>query len=313
MRGRLALVRVAVALLGALGVGSLLPGCQTTGRTLEMPPPEPPLPEMVLAPSYLTPRTQRYRIAVRACVDQTGQAAAVADASGEVLLTALDAGGRFELYDGRPLPLAPTPAVAAAASETAAVPAPAARGSVDPYRDLRGMVDGVLETSITSISRDARGDGTFEVDYRVVDPYTRMMVASGSAHLGLRKGVIVRSDFVKLAADVSRAFVDPAVMNREKIEVSDLDLDEPDVKLTLNGGRDKQVARGAVGFVVEEDPYTRVQRYLAKFVVVNVFPQASIGVIVEHCNAVGRCPEGQAILPIAQAQSVHVGSPVRFK
>jgi len=289
------------------------------GRTVEIPPPEPPLAEMVLPPSFLTPRSQRYRIAVREFVDQTGEAAAVADASGEVLLTALDAGGRFELYEGKPVPAAPLPPVAAVGSASAApvevaeAPTPGPAGLTDPYRSLRGMVDGVLESSVTGVSRDAKGNGAFEVDYRVVDPYTRMVVASGSARIGLRAGVLVRHDFEQLATEVSRSFVGPAVMDQQEIVVSELSLDEPDVKLTLSGGSTQRVTPGAVGFVVEEDRYTRVERYLAKFVVVNVFPDASVGVVVEHCNAVGRCPEGQVILPIAQAQSVHVGSRVRFK
>ena len=298
--------------------GGLLLGCQTVGRTVDVPVAEPPLAEMVLPPSFLTPRSQRYRIAVREFVDQTGEAAAVADASGEVLLTALNAGGRFELYEGKPLP-APLPPVAtvgtapAAPVEAAEAPTPPAAGLADPYRNLRGMVDGVLESSVTGVSRDAKGNGAFEVDYRVVDPYTRMVVASGSSRIGLRSGGLVRHDFEKLAAEVSRSFVDPAVMDQQEIVVSELSLDEPDVKLTLSGGSNQRVTPGAVGFVVEEDRYTRVERYLAKFVVVNVFPDASVGVVVEHCNAVGRCPDGQVILPLAQAQSVHVGSRVRFK
>lgn len=292
---------------------ALASGCQTVGRTIEMPPAQPPLAEMVLPPSFLTPRTQQYRIAVRAFVDQTGEAAAVADASGEVLVTALHAGGRFGLYDGRPSTAPELPAVAAAAGAASEVVSSAGAASSDPYGDVRGMVDGVLESSITSISRDAKGNGQFDVDYRVVDPYTQMVVASGSARIGLRSGALVRRDFEKLAAALGRSFVDPAVMAQQEIVVSELSLDEPDVKLTISGGSEQRVARGAVGFVVEEDRYTRVERYLAKFVVVNVFPEASVGVVVAHCNAVGRCPEGQAIPPIAQAQSVHVGSRVRFK
>jgi hypothetical protein len=65
--------------------------------------------------------------------------------------------------------------------------------------------------------------------------------------------------------------------------------------------------------VVEQDGHTHVERYLAKFVVVNVFPEASVGVVVEHCNAVGRCQSGEWVIPVEQAQNVHVGSRVRFK
>ena len=84
-------------------------------------------------------------------------------------------------------------------------------------------------------------------------------------------------------------------------------------KTHVSGRFLEQVERGFVGFVVEQDAHTRVDRFIAKFVVVNVFPEASVGVVVEHCNAVGRCAEGRGIVPIEQAQNVHLGSRVRFK
>ncbi len=297
--------RVVAMVIGA----SLVLACQGVGGTLPVPEPQPPLAEMVIPPSFLTPRSPRYRIAVRGFVDQTGgRAELVTDAASEVLVTALHSRDRFSLYDGRSVQ-AEVVAVATGSAQAGGV----AEAVDDDYRDVRGIVDGVLESYVTAISLDDSGSGHFEVDYRVVDPYSQMVVASGSATVGLRSGTIVRKDIRALAVAVSRTFVDPDVMAQHDVHVSEVSLDDPDVTLTLDAGSDKQVERGYVGFVVEEDRHTRVQRYLAKFVVVNVFPEASIGVVVEHCNAVGRCKEGQGIVPLEQVQSVHVGSPVRFK
>jgi hypothetical protein len=268
-------------------------------------------------------------VAVRAFVDQTGEAGAFADSAGEVLLTALHSQDRFSIYDvryaaGQPGP-ARAPTVSDASGDVSDLPEAAEASQAgsrgDDYRALRGVVDGVVESYITAISLDvspgaalgARGSGHFEVDYRIVDPYSRMVVTSGSGRVGVRDGVLVRKDFAKLAASMSRTFIDPDVMAQHAVAVTEVSLDQTDVKLTLDGGSEQQVERGFVGFVVEQDAHTRVDRFIAKFVVVNVFPEASVGVVVEHCNAVGRCAEGRGIVPIEQAQNVHLGSRVRFK
>ena len=89
-------------LVAALGLASLAPlGCQSVGHAIEAPVPAPPLAEMALPPSFLTPRSQHYRLAVREFVDQTGKASGLAHSTGQVLITALGAGNRFELYDLR--------------------------------------------------------------------------------------------------------------------------------------------------------------------------------------------------------------------
>jgi hypothetical protein len=310
---------LAGVLIASLVLGGTL-GCQTTGRSIEMPEAQPPLAELVVPPRFLTPRSQRYRVAVRSFVDQTGQAGAFSDAAGEVLLTALHARDRFSIYDIRQEAGQPGPAIATAVSAAGADVAdlveivdPSERAAGDDYRALRGVVDGVIESSITAVTLDGKGSGHFEVDYRIVDPYSRMVVTSGSARLGVRRGALVRKDFAKLAGSMSRSFIDPDVMAQHQVGVSEVSLDQTDVKLILDGGSEKQVKRGFVGFVVEQDPHTHVDRYIAKFVVVNVFPQAAVGVVVEHCNSVGRCAEGRGIVPIEQAQNVHLGSRVRFK
>ncbi len=292
-----------VLLALALAAGALLGGCQSAGRTVEMPAAMPPLADMVLPPSFLTPRSQRYRIAVRSFVDHTGRAGALTDVAGEVLATALDARDRFELYDVRVGP--------AAATMPGAAPSEGRHG--EDYRALQGVVDGVLESYVTGIAMDEKGAGHFEVDYRVVDPYSRMVVTSGTGRVGVRAGAIVRKDIALLAGGISRPFIDPDVLAQYDVEVREVSLDESDVKLTLSGGSIQQIEKGFVGFVIEQDHHTRVERYLAKFVVVNVFPEAAIGVLVEHCNAVDRCEAGKGIVPVEQAQNIHVGSRVRFK
>jgi hypothetical protein len=301
-------------------------GCQTTGRVIALPRPEPPLAEGITPPSYLTPHSQHYRLAVRPFVDQTGKAAAVSEAAADVLVTALHARERFSLYDSRDLDsLEARPAAAREVSGDAPGARAATAGSAadrsravsapgpDVYARLRGVVDGVLESFVTAIQQDGGGSGHIEVDYRIVDPYSRMVVTSGSARIGISRGGLVRKDFQRMASAVSRPFVDPGVMKGHDIAVRELDLEGNEVRVTLDGGSDKQVERGFVGFVIEEDLHARVDRYLAKFVVVNVFPEAAIGVVVDHCNAVGRCRDGEAVAAVTQAKAVAEGAKVRFK
>ncbi len=308
-----------LAALGLALVSGL--GCQTVGRTVAMPEGQPPLAELVAPPAYLTPRSQRYRIAVRPFVDQTGQAADVAEVGAEVLMTALHARDRFSLFDAgefdvRALAEIRTSPAAVSAPGTDVEPAPHSLlrpGATDVYQQFQGMVDGVLEGYVTAIRRDKKGNGHFEVDYRVVDPYSRMVVTSGNARIGLAGGTVVRRDFQQLALAVSRSFIDPVVMAQYELKVREISLEGNEVTLTLDGGSEKKVERGAVGFVVESDRVARVDRYLAKFVVVTVFPEAAVGVVVEHCNAVGRCPAGSGVVPVEQALNVHPGAEVRFK
>lgn len=294
--------RVQLLLLGlSLAAGPVVGGCQNVGRSVAMPTPLPPLPEMVLPPSFLTPRSQRYRIAVRGFVDETGRAGSLTGVASEVLVTALHARDRFDLYDVR--------------QEAPALEGTPPAGGFDgeDYGALQGIVDGILESYVTGVSMDSKGSGHFEVDYRVVDPYSRMLVTSGSGRVGVRGGTISRGDVAKLAGAISASFVDPEVLARYDVEVREVSLDANDVKLTLSGGSSQQIQKGFVGFVVEEDGYTRVERYLGKFVVVNVFPEAAVGVLVDHCNAVDRCEASERIAPVAQAQHIQVGSRVRFK
>ena len=299
---------IGLGLAGVLGLG-----CQNVGRTLAMPEIQPPLAELVVPPAFLTPRSQRYRLAVRPFVDQTGEAEGVADTAADVLLTALDARDRFSLYDPRERGAVSLPAVAAPPRSEAARSPGGGSGRADIYDGLRGMVDGVLESYVTAIRADKKGSGHVEVDYRIVDPYSRMVVTSGDVQLGLARGSLVRRDLGKMALDVSRPFIAPGVMAEHELVVREISLDGTEVKLTFDGGSRKQVERGFVGFVVERDRHAKLDRYLAKFVVVSVFREASVGVVVEHCNAVGRCSAGEGILPVEQAQNVHVGSRVRFK
>jgi hypothetical protein len=299
-------VRRGVALACAVVLAATL-GCQTVGRTIDAPVASPPLAEMSLPPSFLTPRSQHYRLAVRDFVDQTGSAKGPAHSAGEVLVTALHAGDRFELYDMRGrAPVAALDDGVESVTVIAAEPG-------DEYRSLQGVVDGVLESYVTAVRKDAKGNGRIEVDYRVVDPYTGGVVSSGNARVGLSGGALVRKDVSKLADALSRGFVSPDSLAEHGLEVREVKLDDKVVQLTLSGGSAQQIRRGFVGFVYQEDLHARVERYLAKFVVVNVFPEAAVGVVVDHCNAVDRCAEGQEVAAVEQARSIHVGSRVRFK
>ena len=297
-------------LVAALGLASLAPlGCQSVGHAIEAPVPAPPLAEMALPPSFLTPRSQHYRLAVREFVDQTGKASGLAHSTGQVLITALGAGNRFELYDLRAEGVPAARIVVDADPAEAAEPVP----QPDPYLPLQGVVDGVLEGYVTAVTQSQKGSGRIEIDYRVVDPYTRAVVVSGDATLRLQGGTVVRQDVVALARAVSTPFLAPEVLAGYGLEVQEVKLEDQDVRLILNGGSDRRLRRGFVGFVYEDDLHAGVERYLAKFVVVNVFPGAAVGVVVDHCNAVDRCREGEGVAAVEQARSIHVGSRVRFK
>ena len=139
-----------------LACAGLSLSCQTTGRTLDVPGVQPPLAELVAPPSFLTPRSQRYRIAVRPFVDQTGEASALADASADVLVTALHQGRRFSLYDASTEPAARR--VPAAVAPQGEETSPAAPTRPDLYAQLAGVVDGVLESHVTAIRLDGKGN-----------------------------------------------------------------------------------------------------------------------------------------------------------
>lgn len=300
--------------IGLLALGGPL-ACQTVGRPLEASPATPPLAAMVLPPSFLTPRSRHYRLAVRDFVDQTGKAPGPAYSAGEVLITALHAAGRFDLYDIR----GETSRSEAPSAGSREAPVSGAGAGARPetgwddYGSLQGIVDGVLESYVTGASSGSDGRGRLEIDYRVVDPYTRMVVSTGTARVGLQGGGLVRSDVTRLARTISKPFLSPEALAAHAVEVREVKLDGREVKLTLSAGREQQLRRGFVGFVYEEDRHAGVERYLAKFVIVNVFPNAAVGVVVAHCNAVDRCAEGEPIAAVEQAKNIHVGSRVRFK
>ena len=126
-----------------------------------------------------------------------------------------------------------------------------------------------------------------------------------------------RDDVKRMADKIRSSFVDLSTLMRQQIEVTDVVQDQVGAKIVLNvGAVEHNIKQGFAGFVVERDERTRVEHYIAKFVVVNVFPEASIGVIIPHCNrhygCAGEDDEGR-VQPQEQVGNVSVGALVRMK
>jgi len=303
-----------------------LPGCGATSGSIyeARDPGMPPLSRTDLPPTYLTPRSQRYRIAVLSFVDQTGRGRNVSEPVADILTTALFETGRFDLVDRRELKSGERAAREAESRRARAAEAGAAPSTeaAEDYAWVGDDVDGILQGYVTAIQTDARGSGRFEADYRIVNPDTGLVVISDSARVRFqsdpsgRSVGIVRTDVARLARTIAASFTDPDVLARRGVVVTEVHLVNDDAQITLNAGAlGEAIRQGYAGFVVEEDEESHVERYLAKFVVVNVFPEASVGMIVPHCNRVTPCasePDAR-VSPLEQVRGLRIGSSVRLK
>ncbi len=328
--------RLVGPLLGAALWIAATPGCKTqVGRVYEAESAGmPPLAQTALPPSYLTPLSQRFRVAVLSFIDQTDRAELVTEPLADVLTTALFETSRFNLYDRRDLKTSEAEAREAERDrqreEPPAEEAVAPRGedernrTQDPltqYDWIKGAVDGILQGYVTAIET-RRGGGSVEADYRIVNPDTGLVVFSDSGRVRFKSNPagssvsIVREDVEQIARSIARSFVDLDALASQPVRVTDVQLAEREAQITLNVGADENnIKQGFAGFVVEEDERTQVIRYLAKFVIVNVFPEASVGVVVPHCNNLRSCMRNQDawVTPPEQVRSVRVGSSVRLK
>lgn len=87
----------AILAIGGLGaIGCVESGIPGTARMIQLPPTAQGLLEVT---ERITPRSQKFKVAVLTFVDQTGKGALVVDPIADMLTTELFAGGRFELYD----------------------------------------------------------------------------------------------------------------------------------------------------------------------------------------------------------------------
>jgi curli biogenesis system outer membrane secretion channel CsgG len=87
---------VALAFGGLSSLGCVESGIPGTARMIQMPPTSQSLLEVT---ARITPRSQKFKVAVLTFVDQTGKGNLVVDPIADMLTTELFAGGRFELYD----------------------------------------------------------------------------------------------------------------------------------------------------------------------------------------------------------------------
>ncbi len=81
---------------GLLALGCVESGIPGTARMIQLPPTSQGLLEVT---ERITPRSQKFKVAVLTFVDQTGKGNLVVDPIADMLTTELFAGGRFELYD----------------------------------------------------------------------------------------------------------------------------------------------------------------------------------------------------------------------
>ncbi len=90
------LAALALAFGGLSSLGCVESGIPGTARMIQMPPASKGLLDVT---ERITPRSQKFKVAVLTFVDQTGKGNLVVDPIADMLTTELFAGGRFELYD----------------------------------------------------------------------------------------------------------------------------------------------------------------------------------------------------------------------
>ncbi len=85
-----------ISIGGSFSLGCVESGIPGTARMIQMPPASQGLLEVT---ERITPRSQKFKVAVLTFVDQTGKGNLVVDPIADMLTTELFVGGRFELYD----------------------------------------------------------------------------------------------------------------------------------------------------------------------------------------------------------------------
>jgi hypothetical protein len=147
------------------------------------------------------------------------------------------------------------------------------------------------------------GSGEFDCDFRIVNtvPVAATDAAPGGG-LGLKELVVFsdsakvrfrmkgdnieleRSDVGKIAEAIKKKFPD---FTKQTIKITSLQ----DRTISLNVGEQDGVKQGFTGYVVEKDDKTGVYRYLAEFVIINVFPSAATAVVVPPSGDASQLPD----------------------
>ena len=278
------------------GCEATIVGTKTKINPLQMPPPPkrfvglqakiipvkmPPLAETVDTVPYLIPYSQHYRIGVLTFIDQTNRAEIVTDPIADLLTTSLYQKNRFSLYDRGDLKRQ--------VLETEI-----------QYSRLRasGRVDGILLGYVTAFELEG-SKGSFEADVRLINQRLGLVIFSQNRKIRFTTDPtggsvnISREDVDDLARSITDSFVD--LDKLKEVRVVDINQDQGSASVILNVGRIHNIKQGFVGFVVETDTETKVENYLAKFVIQNVFKEASVGQLIDHCNSLENFSEETSI------------------
>jgi hypothetical protein len=143
------------------------------------------------------------------------------------------------------------------------------------------------------------GSGSFDIDYRIFNTLAGPAGNAGDVAtpnqglLGMSELVVFgdsakvrfhmtggnieldRQDVSRIADEIKKKFPE---FSKQPIKVTSLQ----DRVISLNVGEQDGVKQGFTGYVIEKDDNTKVYRYLAEFVIINVFPAAATAVVVSE-------------------------------
>jgi hypothetical protein len=189
----------------------------------------------------------------------------------------------------------------------------------DYMEKLKDKCDGLLETTITSISQSLENAKIFivGVECKIVstnsikenlgqttsDDYTVLYARSHDIKIYTDKasGTIRadRSDVNKIADAIKESFPNP--ISQDSVHITSIS--EKTIKVNI--GTSDNIQIGMMGFVVKISPGTNTLDYRARFVVTEVFPKAFAGrLLIEH----GHEQEDRTII-----SQIKVGEPVRME
>jgi Fe-S-cluster formation regulator IscX/YfhJ len=180
-----------------------------------------------------------------------------------------------------------------------ATPAPAPADRTRPKRDT--TKGDVSSTPLMPASAPSDGSGTFDIDFRIVNTLAADRAADGADRgaggrldpnlVGMKELVVFgdsakvrfhmtggnieldRQDVSRIAEEIKKKFPE---FSKQPIKVTSLQ----DRVVSLNVGEQDGVKQGFTGYVIEKDENTKVYRYLAEFVLINVFPSAATALVV---------------------------------
>jgi hypothetical protein len=287
---------------------------------------QPPLFSNWRVAESFVPRSQKFKIAVLTFIDQTDKARLVVDGVADMLTTELFRVGRFELYDRQDLDQETMVETAVEEKEKEKetktttkhlVATGLSAATRSQYQNVQGTVDGILLGYITSINFEGTS-GYFQCDLRIVNAMLadEKVAKAVGLDLGISELVIYgtsgkvrfttnadqtsvmlnRDDIEAIASKVKAEFKD---FTQQTFKITGIDR----YLITLGVGQNHGIKQGFTGYVITRDPKTGVYKYLAEFVVINVFPEASTAVLVAQTREAYE----------SYSSNVHIGSEAVIK